>query len=51
MVRALRVLLLYAYMSQLNMFRPLAIDPVPPLASRPTLLCEIGPEHLVLFLN
>ena len=39
--------LLHTYMS-LDMFPTLAMIPAPPLASRPTLLCEVGPQHLVL---
>jgi hypothetical protein len=32
------------------MFPTLAMNPSPPLTSRPTLLCEIG-SHIVLFLK
>jgi hypothetical protein len=41
---------LHAYMSQ-DMFPALAIAPVLPLAPRPSLLCEVRPYHLVLFLK
>ena len=32
----------------LVMFPTLAMISAPPLASRPTLLCEVGPQHFVL---
>jgi len=41
----------FAHTCPMNMFPALAMDPVPPLASRPTLLCGKIPEHLVLFLQ
>ncbi len=32
----------------MDIFPTLAMIPAPPLASRPPLLCEVGPQHLVL---
>ena len=45
--RVLSAFLLLTYMSQ-DIFPTLAMIPAPPLASHPTLLCEVGPQHLVL---
>ena len=35
----------------LDVFPTLALTPFPPLTSHPTLLCEVGPQHLVLLLK
>ena len=46
----LSAFLLLTYMSQ-DIFPTLAMIPAPPLASHPTLLCEVGPQHLVLLFD
>ena len=48
--RVLSAFLLHTYMSQ-DIFPTLAMIPAPPLASHPTLLCEVGPQHLVLLFD
>ena len=47
--RVLSAFLLLTYMSQ-DIFPTLAMIPAP-LASHPTLLCEVGPQHLVLLFD